>query len=113
QATAIRCADPAALPPSCEVPNPQVSSDHVGWAYLSFYSCGSYECERQTAWAWTTTGWSPTSLGRGWVYLSPYSGQWRWAWRQSTGWVAIYGGRLTKRETSSNWYPSAGCPQCQ
>ena len=85
---------------------------HVGW--VSYSPVGPYVCTRGggdvvggvvsqpwsscnysqavsgLAYRWTGQGWVAVQLPRGYVYVSPYTGNWRWAWTQSTGWVAVH-----------------------
>ena len=75
----------------------------MGWVYLNLNYCApGAMCayiyrESTTAWHWTGTKWMQASLRGGWVYVYPYTGSWRWAWTQDSGWVAISGGRFELR----------------
>ena len=80
-----------------------VPTSHVGWVYLNLNYCppGAF-CTKiyrisTSAWSWSGSAWSQRSLKGGWVYVYPYSGQWRWAWTQESGWVAISGHRFEIR----------------
>jgi hypothetical protein len=81
---------------------PLASLGYTGWTRLNLNYCASGRiCAalyRTTtlAWSWTGTQWVQASLRGGYVYVAPYSGQWRWAWTQDTGWVAISGGRFER-----------------
>ena len=74
-----------------------VPTNYVGWAAFTpdAPDCRAAICvgEELTApaWRWTGTSWRPAYLPGGFVYVYPYSGDWRWAWTARTGWVAIYG----------------------
>ena len=79
---------------------------YIGWTYLNNNYCppgmaciqgGPDGYLDSPAWRWSGTAWSQTTLSQGWVYVYPYTGQWRWAWTQRTGWVAISGGRFDIR----------------
>lgn len=93
-------------PASCDAPAPTVRLapvNHVGWTYLNLNYCApSLMCaqiyrDSTSAWRWTGSQWTPATLRGGWVYVYPYSGQWRWAWTQQSGWVAISGHRFEIR----------------
>lgn len=79
------------------------STQHIGWTYLNLNYCApGMACialyrDSMSAWSWTGTAWKPSSLRQGWVYVYPYTGAWRWAWTQDTGWVAVTGGRFELR----------------
>lgn len=75
---------------------------HTGWTWLSLDNCSSVACTNvyrtsAPAWRWTGTSWVRSSLAPGWVYVAPYTGQWRWAWTKRTGWVAVTGERFELR----------------
>lgn len=90
---------------------------HKGWTYLNLNYCApGMMCtaiyrESMGAWRWHTAKptcteaemtrdrgcWRSASLSQGWVYVYPYSGSWRWAWTQTTGWLAVSGGRFELR----------------
>lgn len=76
---------------------------HVGWTYLNLnycptgMMCAALYRDSMSAWSWTGSAWRPSTLRQGWVYVYPYTGEWRWAWTQSTGWVAVTGGRFELR----------------
>lgn len=76
---------------------------HIGWTYLNLNycppgsSCIAVYTSHTNAFSWTGTAWQSASLSQGWVYVYPFSGAWRWAWTQQTGWVAIRGGRFELR----------------
>lgn len=80
------------------------SSSHIGWTFLNLnycppgMMCAAVHTSSMNAWRWTGSAWTRTSLAGGWVYVYPYTGQWRWAWTQSTGWVAVSGGRFEIRQ---------------
>jgi hypothetical protein len=93
---------PAGIPydTSCPGGVAPVPLAYTGWAYMDLNYCGG--CWKRpafqhatSAWSWTGTRWTTTSIRHGWVYLYPYTGSWRWAWTQSSGWVAIEGGRFS------------------
>jgi hypothetical protein len=84
-----------------------VTSSHVGWVYVREtpqYRCGvllyygNTRCGGslgQTAWRWSGSSWSQTSIAGGTqVYAYPYSGAWHWIWTQRTGWLAIETSKL-------------------
>ena len=88
------------------VDDPIAPLSHIGWTYLNNNYCppgmaciqgGPDGYLDSPAWRWSGTAWSQTTLSQGWVYVYPYTGQWRWAWTQRTGWVAISGGRFDIR----------------
>lgn len=74
-----------------------------GWVHLNLNHCPTGRVcaaiyrHSMPAWRWTGRAWVQSSLQQGWVYVSPYTGQWRWAWTQRTGWVAVTGGRFEFR----------------
>ena len=76
---------------------------HVGWVYLNLHDCApGMFCTKiyrvsTAAWSWNGSAWSQRQLRGGWVYVYPYSGAWRWAWTQESGWVAISGQRFEIR----------------
>jgi hypothetical protein len=78
-------------------------TSYKGWTYLNLNHCGSgLMCTQvyrmsMSAWSWTGSTWSRASLNNGWVYVYPYTGEWRWAWTQSSGWVAVNSGRFEIR----------------
>ena len=80
------------------------AANHVGWVYLNLnycppgYACAAIYHSSTPAWRWSGTAWSRASLAGGWVYVYPYTGSWRWAWTQQTGWVAVNTGnfRITR-----------------
>lgn len=78
-------------------------TNHVGWVYLNLNYCppGAF-CTKihrvsTSAWSWNGSAWSSRQLRGGWVYVYPYTGEWRWAWTQESGWVAISGHRFERR----------------
>ena len=79
------------------------SLKHVGWTYLNLNYCAPGRLcaaiyrDSMAAWSWNGRSWTQASLRQGWVYVYPYTGEWRWAWTQSTGWVAVSGGRFELR----------------
>jgi hypothetical protein len=106
---AARCIQPigGAYPTRCAMPQYQPATaglQHVGWTYLNLNYCApGMAClaiyrDSMSAWSWSGTAWRPSSLRQGWVYVYPYTGSWRWAWTQSTGWVAVTGGRFELRD---------------
>jgi len=80
-----------------------VSTRYVGWVYLNLnycppgMACTAIYTATTPAWRWTGRSWVQTTLAGGWVYVYPYTGSWRWAWTQSSGWVAVSGGRFELR----------------
>ncbi|MCW2927441.1 MAG: hypothetical protein JWM86_1409 [Thermoleophilia bacterium] len=78
-------------------------TSHVGWVYLNLNYCGyAYACAAihrfaTPAWSWNGSAWTRSSIRGGWVYVSPYTGSWRWAWTQESGWVALDSGRFEIR----------------
>ncbi|MCW2925723.1 MAG: hypothetical protein JWM98_3127 [Thermoleophilia bacterium] len=95
-------------PASCDYTAPRIPTAHlgyIGWTYLNLNYCApSLACPAiyqvsTPAWSWNGSTWSQTQLSGGWVYVYPYTGAWRWAWTQSTGWVAVSGGRFEIRST--------------
>ncbi len=104
---APRCVAPAndALFARCMPPyQPAVAgTNHIGWTYLNLNYCApGMACialyrDSMSAWSWSGTAWRASSLRQGWVYVYPYTGSWRWAWTQDTGWVAVTGGRFELR----------------
>ena len=87
----------------CDATPATAGTSHVGWTYLNLNYCApGMACialyrDSTSAWSWSGTAWRPSSLRQGWVYVYPYTGSWRWAWTQDTGWVAVYGGRFEIR----------------
>jgi hypothetical protein len=77
--------------------------NHVGWTYLNLNYCApGMACialyrDSMAAWSWSGSAWRATSIRQGWAYVYPYTGSWRWAWTQDTGWVAVSGGRFELR----------------
>jgi len=77
--------------------------NYTGWVYLELNHCPRgvvcrmYYRESAGAWSWTGNRWVQSSIKGGWVYVSPYTGTWRWAWTRQSGWVAITGERFEKR----------------
>ena len=73
---------------------PLAPRSYVGWTYLDLNHCDEGSAciamivASTTAWRWTGRAWSRSWLREGWVYVSPYTGRWRWAWTRETGWVA-------------------------
>lgn len=78
-------------------------TNHVGWVYLNLNYCApGAMCAKiyrisTNAWSWNGSAWSQGQLRGGWVYVYPYTGEWRWAWTQESGWVAISGHRFEFR----------------
>jgi hypothetical protein len=78
-------------------------TSYKGWVYLNLNYCppraycAMLYRTSAPAWSWSGSAWSQTSLRGGWVYVYPYTGEWRWAWTQSSGWVAITGHRFEIR----------------
>jgi hypothetical protein len=76
---------------------------HVGWTYLNLNGCrlgrmcAAVFNDSTSAWRWTGAAWSRASISQGWVYVYPYTGEWRWAWTQRSGWVAMNTGRFELR----------------
>ena len=96
-----------------------VTASHTGWVYvkegpqlrcaaLAYYgSTRCYSPSYQTAWRWSGSAWSQTSIAGGTqVYAYPYSGSWHWIWTQRTGWLAI---ETAKLETGYRCY-GYSCP---
>jgi hypothetical protein len=79
------------------------SPKHVGWVYLNLnycppgMMCALVYRQSTQAWHWTGSRWTQRSINGGWVYVYPYTGEWRWAWTQQSGWVAISGHRFEIR----------------
>jgi hypothetical protein len=100
-----RSANDTATASRCGVPlgYRTAALNHVGWTYLNLNYCApGRACAMMYrmsmgAWRWTGSRWVAASLSQGWVYVSPYTGEWRWAWTQGTGWVAVSGGRFELR----------------
>ena len=77
------------------------SPRYKGWTYLEstcppeaycFYA-GSIN-----TWTWDGRAWSRSRLNAAqWVYVYPYSGEWRWVWTQKSGWQATTEGRFVVR----------------
>lgn len=88
---------------------------HTGWTRLNLNYCAPgricalmYRVSTP-AWRWNDrAGWAQTSLRGGqWVYVSPFSGDFRWAWTQETGWLAVSGGRFEIQSTMRTTQPIA------
>ena len=112
-ATFIDPACPAGTPADVACPNGVVPAAlagprYIGWVYfvepaapcfgtgLSF-GCGA-PAAPMPAWRWTGYQWESADFyGSGWAYVYPFSGQWRWVWRQNTGWLAVNSGRFEIR----------------
>ena len=100
-------ADGFAPPTDCSVVGYRTAGlTHVGWTYHVPNHCpagqlcaqgGGVDYWTAPAWRWSGSRWVATRLSAGWVYVYPYTGQWRWAWTQSTGWVAVTGSRFEVR----------------
>ena len=79
------------------------STSHIGWVYLNLNYCApKMMCTQMyrmsaSAWSWSGTAWNKASINNGWVYVYPYTGEWRWAWTQESGWVAMNTGRFEIR----------------
>lgn len=77
--------------------------NYTGWVYMNLNHCpNGVVCrlmyrESAAAWRWTGSRWVGAQIRGGWVYVSPYTGNWRWAWTQRSGWVAIKGERFERR----------------
>lgn len=114
-ATAAPAGAAAPYDPTCDIgmraiPLPQhcyeprlAGTNHVGWVYLNLNHCpAGMMCalvhrQSTSAWRWTSAGWTKATIDGGWVYVYPYSGEWRWAWTHASGWVAISGHRFEIR----------------
>lgn len=108
-ASALECMAPVVDHGPCSLVRPGdkvtwlASRNHTGWAYMNLNHCPSgMMCaavfqQSTLAWRWTGRRWMQSSLNQGWVYLYPYAGDWRWAWTQRTGWLAVSGGRFELR----------------
>jgi hypothetical protein len=82
---------------------PVAGVGHIGWTFLNLNYCPpgamcalNYRTSIP-AWSWTNGAWKQASLNGGWVYTYPYTGSWRWAWTQQSGWVAVNSGRFEIR----------------
>ena len=68
------------------------SPKYKGWTYLESTCPQGAQCfwaGQISAWRWSGSAWSSANLRAAqWVYVYPYTGEWRWAWTQQTGWVA-------------------------
>lgn len=88
---------------------------YTGWTRLNLNycapgtMCAAIYRVSTTAWRWNgITGWSQTSLpGNQLVYVAPYSAPFRWAWTESTGWVAVSGGRFEYQSAMRSTQPIA------
>jgi hypothetical protein len=101
-ASAVTCLPSSNITNSC-MGYQTAGVNHKGWVYLNLNYCPpgalcrmSYR-ESIDAWHWTGTRWTQSSVKGGWVYVYPYSGQWRWVWTQASGWVALDSGRFEIR----------------
>jgi hypothetical protein len=98
----VRCGFAGCLP-RVAAESAVAPAGHIGWTYLNLnhcpvgLMCPAIYRESMVAWSWTGTAWRQTSLRQGWAYVYPYTGAWRWAWTQETGWVAVSGGRFELR----------------
>jgi hypothetical protein len=78
-------------------------TSYKGWVYLNLNYCppgalcAMLYRTSTPAWSWTGSSWKQSSIRGGWVYVYPYTGEWRWAWTQESGWVAISGHRFEIR----------------
>jgi hypothetical protein len=76
---------------------------YKGWTYLNLNYCAPRAAcvamfrQSMSAWSWTNGAWKRAQLDGGWVYTYPYTGSWRWAWTQRSGWVAVNSGRFEIR----------------
>lgn len=94
-------------PAYCSTPVPvgyaTAPVSYKGWVYLNLNYCApNMLCAHiyrtsTSAWSWTGSSWRQSSIRGGWVYVYPYTGSWRWAWTQESGWVAISGHRFEIR----------------
>lgn len=92
-------------PAYCDGPAPVQLAGvrHVGWVYLNLnhcpqaMMCAAIYRDSMPAWSWTGSSWRQSTLRQGWVYVYPYTGSWRWAWTQQSGWVAVSSGRFEIR----------------
>lgn len=83
------------------------SSTYIGWGYtrgLGICPPGAmciWSGEiRVPAWRWNGA-WNATTVDTGtrvWIY--PFSGEWRWIWTSSTGWLAMQQDRLLLKQGS-------------
>jgi hypothetical protein len=77
------------------------SPNYKGWTYLASTCPRDAYCfwsGQISAWRWSGSSWSQASLRAGqWVYVYPYTGEWRWAWTQQTGWLATNQGKFEVR----------------
>ncbi|MCW2927443.1 MAG: hypothetical protein JWM86_1411 [Thermoleophilia bacterium] len=84
--------------------------NHIGWVHLNLNYCDAgMMCPKiyrvsTGAWSWNGKAWSRTSINGGWVYVYPYTGSWRWAWTQESGWVAMDSGRFELRPQYPIYY---------
>lgn len=104
-ATTAACPAIYPRPAYCDVSHRTLArTSHVGWVYLNLnhcppgMMCAALYRATTPAWSWTGSAWRQSSLRQGWVYVYPYTGAWRWAWTQQSGWVAISGGRFEIRQ---------------
>lgn len=105
-ATATACPAIYTRPAYCDGVAPAVRLaplGYAGWTYLNLNHCpAGMMCaavfrDSTQAWRWTGRQWTHASLRGGWVYVYPYTGEWRWAWTHESGWVAISGHRFEIR----------------
>lgn len=77
---------------------------YQGWTFLNLNHCpyglvcAAVYRDSIPAWRWTGSSWEQTTISQGWTYVHPYTGSWRWAWTQKTGWLAVSGGRFEIRD---------------
>jgi len=81
-------------------------ANYVGWAYLDLNFCAegmactlAYRMDTPS-YRWNhrkVIGWSAATIQGGWVYVYPFSGDWRWLYTANDGWNAVYAPRLELR----------------
>lgn len=84
-----------------EVSGKQPAAAYSGWAYVygqrvcSNGSCYVYESS-PAAYSWSAGKWTTTSRpDRLKIWVTNFSGEWRWTWTSNTGWLAMLASRIS------------------
>lgn len=86
---------------NCGPTTAPVPLSYTGWVYLKLPKCPvgahCFIADRTHAdgWRWTGYAWTRAQVREGSVYVTPYTGQWRWVYTYESGWVAVTGHTFT------------------